>query len=309
MAVLPLEKHFRTYPHFLVKKFGFPVYRVSVDTGFTCPNRDGTLGTTGCIYCNNASFSPSYQNRLIPIEIQIAKTIEKHQSLSSKFIVYFQSYSNTYDKVEKLRNLYNAALSFDGCVGLAIGTRSDCVDEEKLDLLEDMAQKTFITVEYGLQSPYAQSLIWMKRGHDYDSFVRAVERTALRNISICVHIILGIPGETRDMMLKTASEISMLPVQFLKIHQLQIIWNTPLALLYEENPFPLWNIDDYSDFICDFLEELREDIVVQRLYSISRPGLLIAPQWGLKRQEIDRVLHERIRTRKVIQGKNRRAEI
>jgi radical SAM protein (TIGR01212 family) len=208
-----------------------------------------------------------------------------------------------------LRTLYEQAISFENCVGISIGTRSDCVDDEKLTLLEELAARTSVTLEYGLQSPHLKSLLWMRRGHDYDSFVRAVEETARRRILTGAHIILGIPGETREMMRETAVLISGLPIRFLKIHQLQVIRGTPLSNLYEKNPFPLWDLDEYADFICEFIEELRQDMVIQRLYSTSRPDLLIGPVWGGIRRDVDRILHERIRSRHVIQGRRRKEAI
>lgn len=304
MTQEPLERFYRTYPYFLRHHFGFPVYRVSINAGFTCPNRDGTLGTTGCIYCNNESFSPPGALSEDSLETRIEKGLRRFRR--EKFIVYFQSYSNTYGTLNTLRNLYERALSFPGCVGLSIGTRPDCVDSEKLAFLESLAGRTFLTVEYGLQSPHEASLRWMKRGHGFDTFAQAVVDTAGRGILVCVHIILGIPGETLEMMRETARVISELPIDLLKIHQLQVIKGTVMAQMYEGNPFPLWNIDEYADFLCDFLEELREDMVVQRLYSLARPGLLMGPDWGKSSREIDRFLHSRIMKRKVVQGSRRK---
>lgn len=300
MMITPLEAHFRTYTAFLRHHFGAPLFRVSIDAGFSCPNRDGTLGREGCIYCNNKSFSPQRAESTIPALIE--KELEKRRRAGSEFIVYFQSFTNTHADLRTLRRRFEEALSVKGCAGLAIGTRPDCVDEEKLAYLEELAGRYFITIEYGLQSPYLQSLEWMKRGHDFECFRDAVRLTRGRKIFIGAHIILGIPGETHEMMLNTACEVSRLPIDFLKIHQLQVVRDTPLAAQFELQPFALWRLDEYADFLCDFIEMLRSDMVVQRLYSYSRSDLLIGPVWG-SRQEIDRVIHGRLRSRGVIQGR------
>jgi uncharacterized protein len=309
-----LECYFRTYATFLKKCFGEPVFRISVNAGFSCPNRDGTVGFDGCIYCNNESFSPTLSRRHGDVSAQLSEALVKRRrkkgsGKSPRFIVYFQPYTNTHCPVEILDKLCRDALSVEGCAGLAIGTRPDAVDEEKIALLAELARDTHITIEYGLQSIHEESLRWMNRGHTYQAFIDAVKMCSGKNIHIGSHIILGIPGETREMMLETARELSSLPIDFLKIHQLQIIRNTPLEGIYRENPFPLWNLDHYADFLCDFIEELREDLIIQRLYSLSRSDLLIGPQWGRSKNEIEEFLQGRIRAKNIRQGKRRREMI
>ncbi len=302
MSLPPMEHHYRTYSHFLQSHFGAPVSRICVDAGFLCPNRTSRDGG-GCIYCNNASFSSKNCNPLLPVKEQISEAITGRRHSPARFITYFQSYSNTCGPVEKLQALYHEALSMEGCVGIAIGTRPDCIDDDVLCMLERLGKTHFITIEYGLQSPYERSLRWMKRGHDFGCFVDAVLRTARRGLYVGTHLILGIPGESRQMMLDTASKVSSLPVHFLKLHQLQIIKNTELAIVYSQAPFPLWEMDEYADFLCDFIEKLRHDIVIQRLYSLCRPGLLIGPDWKRNGHEIDHHLQSRIRERQVQQGR------
>lgn len=298
-----MERFYRTYSHFIQSRFGAPVSRISVDAGFLCPHRAGRDGG-GCIYCNNESFSSINFNSHLPVKEQIAGAVARRKKPPARFITYFQSYTNTFAPVEKLEVLYNEALAVDGCVGIAVGTRPDCIDDNVLSLLERLGRSHFITVEYGLQSPYDESLRWMNRGHDFGCFVDAVCRTAERGLFIGAHVILGIPGESRQMMLDSAYKVSALPIHILKLHQLQIVKNTELALQFSCNPFTLWEINDYADFLCDFIERLRGDIVIQRLYSLCRQDLLIAPDWKLNGHEIDHILERRIRERDVKQGRH-----
>ncbi len=289
---------------YLRKRFGTVVYKVNVDAGFTCPNRDGTLGVTGCIYCNNESFRPSECKTEIPIREQIRNGI-KYLSMryrANKFLVYFQPYTNTYAPVGELERMYREALSVPSVLGLAIGTRPDCVDKQKIGLLSELARDSFILVEYGLQSIYDKSLRYIRRGHDYRTFLDAVDQTKGKGIHIGAHIIAGFPTETRDEMLAMADELSTLPIGFLKIHQLQVVKNTPLALHYLEKPFPMFGYDEYLDFLVDFIERLSPDIVLQRLFALSPDDILIAPQWGRTRQEILRDIHERFIGRGALQG-------
>lgn len=298
----PLEAYYRTYGSFIKRIFSQKVQRISIDAGFSCPNRDGKCGYTGCIYCNNESFRPSYSSNSLSLSAQIRKAADKLKP-GTKYIVYFQSFSNTYSDTDTLNEKYTTVLKDENCVGLAIGTRPDCIDDEKLALISNLAKNTFITIEYGMQSPYSESLNWMKRGHDFDCFCKAVEKTCRRNIFICAHIILGIPGETREMMIETARKISLLPVDLLKIHQLQVIKGTMLEKLFKETRFPIWELDEYADFLCSFIEELREDIVIQRMYSQARNDLLVAPDWKKNKWEIDGIIKERLKNRKVVQGR------
>ncbi len=293
-------------PH-LKQKFGTTVYKVNVDAGFTCPNRDGTLGVTGCIYCNNDSFRPSKCKPEMPLAEQIRNGIH-YLSLrykARKFLVYFQPFTNTYAPVAELERIYREALSEPSVVGLAIGTRPDCVDKEKIELLQALARDYFILVEYGLQSIYDKSLRYICRGHDYRTFTDAVHMTKDRGIHIGAHIIVGFPTETREETLAMADELSCLPVEFLKIHQLQIIKDTPLAKAYLDEPFPVFGYGEYLDFLVDFIERLAPEVILQRLFATSPDDILVAPSWGRTRQEIIRDIEKRFAERNAVQGSKR----
>lgn len=287
------------------KRYGATVYKVNVDAGFTCPNRDGTVGTSGCIYCNNDSFRPNPCRPTLSVTEQIRNGISyvRKRYKTEKFLVYFQPYTNTYAPVDELKHLYLEALSDPAVIGLAIGTRPDTVDEEKIALLESLAQKYFILIEYGMQSMYDKSLEYINRGHDYKTFLGALDLTRDRGIFIGTHIIVGFPTETKEETLAMADELSHLPIEFLKIHQLQVVKDTPLELMYKENPFHVFEYEEYLDFVADFIEMLSPEIVLQRLFATAPDSILIAPQWGKSRQEILRDMEKRFEVREILQGK------
>jgi len=284
--------------------FGQPVYKVNVDAGFTCPNRDGSIATGGCIYCNNDSFRPSACSSTASVREQIDRGIPYLQSRyhAEKFLVYFQPYTNTYAAVGILERLFREALDHPGVVGLAIGTRPDCVDEEKISLLEDLAKDSFILVEYGLQSVYDRTLEFINRGHDFAAFRHALAMTQGRGIRVGAHIILGFPTETREDMLAMADTLSRLPVEFLKIHQLQVVRDTALADIYALKPFPTFGYDEYLSLLADFLERLRPEIVLQRLFAAAPDDILVAPVWDKTRSEFLNDLDAVLEARGVIQG-------
>ncbi len=286
------------------KRFGTTVYKVNVDAGFTCPNRDGTLGFSGCIYCNNDSFRPSSCSPALSVAEQVRKGIDhtRRRFRAEKFIVYFQPYTNTYAPVDVLEPLYREALSAPDVLGLAIGTRPDAVDAEKIALLEHLATDRFILVEYGLQSIYDQSLEFIRRGHDYATFLRALDMTRGRGIHIGAHLIAGFPTESRHQMLAAAEEVSNLPIDFLKLHQLQIIRDTPLAEMYRTEPFPVFAYEEYLDFTADFIAHTAPHIVFQRLFATAPDDILIAPQWGRNRHQILNDIEKNLDARGVIQG-------
>ncbi len=294
-----------SFGYYVRERFGTSVHKVNVDAGFTCPNRDGTLGVSGCIYCNNDSFRPSSCRPTLSVREQIQNGISylRKRYRAERFIVYFQPYTNTYAPVEELERLYAEAIKETSVVGLAIGTRPDCIDREKLDLLESMASRHFILVEYGLQSIYDKSLDFINRGHDYRAFLNALDMTAGRGIEIGAHVIVGFPTETAEEMLSMADEISTLPIGFLKIHQLQVVKDTPLAGMYMERPFHVFGYEEYLDFVVDFIERLSPDIVLQRLFATAPDDILIAPRWGRSRQEILRDIEQRFALRDTRQGK------
>ncbi len=299
-----MSPRYNAFGPYLKRKFGTVVYKVNVDAGFTCPNRDGTLGATGCIYCNNDSFRPSECRTEVPIIEQIRKGINylSRRYGANKFLVYFQPFTNTYAPAAELERIYREALSVPSVIGLAIGTRPDCVDEEKIELLRELAKEHFVLLEYGLQSIYDKSLRFILRGHDYKAFLDAINLTRGKGIHIGAHVIVGLPTETRDEMLAMADELSTLPLGFLKVHQLQVVKDTLLAGQYLEKPFPTFEYDDYLNFLVNFIERLSPEIVLQRLFALSPDKILIAPRWGKTRQEILRDIKEMFIRREAQQG-------
>ncbi len=300
-------RRYNAFGQYMKRLYRTPVYKVNVDAGFTCPNRDGTVATGGCIYCNNDSFRPSACTSTASLREQINKGIPYLRSRygAEKFIVYFQPYTNTYASVEVLDRLYREALDNPGVVGLAIGTRPDCVDEEKIALLETLGREHFVLVEYGLQSVYDATLTFINRGHDYACFKHALAMTVNRGIHVGAHLILGFPTETMEEMLAMADELSRLPIEFLKIHQLQVVKGTALADLYAEKPFATFGYHEYIEMLADFLERLSPDIVLQRLFAAAPDDILIAPLWNKTRSQLLRDLDTLMEQRGSYQGKAR----
>ena len=304
-----MMRRFNSFGRFAREKFGGRrLQKVNIDAGFTCPNRDGTLGVGGCVYCNNDSFRPGGCRPALPVAAQVENGISYlgRRYKAGQFLAYFQPFTNTYAPVEELEKLYLEALAHPLVAGLAIGTRPDCVDERKIALLERLAKSHFILVEYGLQSIYEKSLRFIERGHGFDAFLKAVDMTAGRGIHMGAHLIAGIPTETRDETLFMAERISeILPVGFLKLHQLQVVRHTKLARLYAERPFRVFGYEEYIDFAVDFIERLRPDIVVQRLFATAPRELLIAPEWDADRHRILRDIEDRLTRRETFQGRLR----
>lgn len=303
-----MNRRYNSFGACMKKLFGSKVYKVSVDAGFTCPNRDGTIGTSGCIFCNNDAFRPDSCKPVLSVSEQIKDGVKyiKKRYKADKVLVYFQPYTNTYASVDALERLYAEALANPGVIGLAIGTRPDAVDEEKIALLESLAEKYFVLIEYGMQSMYDGTLEFINRGHDYKTFLRALAITKNRGIWIGAHIILGFPTETREETLAMADELSHLPVDFLKIHHLQVIENTPLAVLYRETPFHVFGYDEYVDFVTGFIERVAPRIVLQRLFSAAPDNMLIAPQWERNSQETLRDIEKMLVSKGTWQGKHQR---
>lgn len=299
--------YYNDFSSFLRDCLGCKVQKITLDGGFTCPNRDGTLGRGGCTYCNNQTFSPAFCHRNRPIVEQMCEGIKffAHKYPHMKYIAYFQAYTNTYASIDRLKALYEEALSVDGTVGIAIGTRPDCISDELLDYLSELSKRTFLIVEYGIESTYDATLRRINRGHDYATAIDAVEHTAARGIRVGAHFILGLPGESRTMLVEQAAVISRLPLTTLKLHQLQLIRGTRMAQEYEEVPqdFSLFSLDDYVETVVDFVERLRPDIVLERFASSSPKELLIAPDWGIKNYELVEKVKRRMRERDTWQGK------
>ena len=278
------DLRFNSYGSYLRRRFGCRVSKVNVDGGFTCPNRDGAKGTGGCIYCDNRSFSPDGIRGSIPIEEQMAAGMAYHRRRlkSEKFLVYFQKYSNTYAPVEKLRDLYYRALAHPDVVGISVGTRPDCLGEDALALLEEIARERYVCLELGLQFMDDRILERINRGHGVAEYRSALERAAGRGFEICTHLIHGFPGQTREDFLRTAEIISALPVDSLKIHQLHAVAGTPLAEMYARGEFIPLEHRDYVAAVCDFLEQIPPRITIQRLYGSAPLSIRVAPFWGLK---------------------------
>lgn len=300
-----MDRRYNSYNTFLREKFGCRVHKVSVDVGFTCPNRDGTVATGGCVYCNNDSFVPPYARLRVSLDDQINNGMRysKRRFRAEKFIIYFQAYTNTYDKIERLERLYREALEHNDVVGLAVGTRSDCVDEEKIKLFENLSKDWFVTLEYGIESIYDRTLEFMNRGHNYQSVIDAIQITKGRGIHTGAHIIVGFPGETQDEMLSMADEVSELDVDFLKVHNLHIVKNTPLARMYARDPFNLFTYEEYLHFISRFIERLSPKIVLERLFTDSPQDLLVAPVWNKTDGEILSGIKAELQRRDAYQGK------
>ena len=299
--------YYNDFSSFLRDCLGCKVQKITLDGGFTCPNRDGTLGRGGCTYCNNQTFSPAFchRNRLIVEQMCEGIKFFAHKYPHMKYIAYFQAYTNTYASIDRLKALYEEALSVDGTMGIAIGTRPDCISDELLDYLSELSKRTFLIVEYGIESTYDATLRRINRGHDYATAIDAVERTAARGIRVGAHFILGLPGESHTMLVEQAAVISRLPLTTLKLHQLQLIRGTRMAQEYEEVPqdFSLFSLDDYVETVVDFVERLRPGIVLERFASSSPKELLIAPDWGIKNYELVEKVKRRMRERDTWQGK------
>ncbi len=298
-------KRYNSFNTYLKRLYGQRVQKVTVDAGFTCPNRDGSVAFGGCTYCNNDSFNPGYNDVSKSITEQIGEGTEFliRRYKVDKFIVYFQPYSNTYAPLDKLKRLYEEALSVPGVIGLTIGTRPDCVDEEKIKYLASLANDFDITIEYGLESIYDDSLEKINRGHNYHSYLQALEMTRNRGIKICTHIILGFPWEGDEQWMHEADVLSSLPFNFLKIHQLHIVDKTVMAHQYIKNPFKLLTLSEYVETVVSFLERLNPDKIIQRLAGEAPPHILIAPKWGKRIPELLKYIDGEFEKRDSWQGK------
>ncbi len=309
MVDFPEGKRYNTASGRYQRIYGERLQKLVIDAGFTCPNRDGTVGYGGCSYCDNAAFHPGYSIPGKSLLQQIDEGIEFHHRRYPKvnhYLAYFQSYSNTYAPLEKLKTLYGEALSHPSVVGLVIGTRPDCVDEEKLDYLASLAREKVIVVEYGIESCYDKTLLRINRGHDFETARKAVEMTAERGIDVGAHFILGLPGENREMLLDQCSVISSLPLTSVKFHQLQIVKGTRMEKEYDKNPgeFLRLSLNDYLDLVTDILERLRPDLCIERVAGEVPPRFVRETPWGLIRNDgILKLLDQRLEERDTFQGR------
>ncbi|MBT4483409.1 MAG: TIGR01212 family radical SAM protein [Candidatus Latescibacteria bacterium] len=289
---------------FYRSRFGCRVQKITVDAGLTCPNRDGTAGTGGCIYCNTrGSGTGASANTSITEQLESAKAFLRQRYKAKTFIAYFQSFSNTYAPVEKLRRLYEEALAVEDIVGLAIGTRPDCIDDAVLDLLAEIHKRTYLSVEYGLQSIHDRTLKLINRGHDARSFLDTVSLTRKRGMDVVVHVILGLPGENKSDMLETARALGESDIQGVKIHLLYVIRGSQLHRMYESGSYRCLTRNEYVDIVCEFLAHLPPHVIIHRLTGDPHRDELVAPQWSLEKETNLRAIRDTLKERDLWQGK------
>ncbi len=292
MEVFPWghNRRFNSYSEYFKRTLGERIQKVTIDAGFTCPNRDGSKGIGGCTYCNNDAFNPSYCQPEKSVKQQIEEGIEFHINRyrrAKNYLAYFQAYSNTYAPLEHLKKIYSEALAIPGVIGLVIGTRPDCIDDEKLAYFQELSEKYYIILEYGIESCNNETLKRINRGHSFEEAVEALEKTKKYGLKTGAHFIFGLPGESKEFMLSEAKIISSLPIDTVKFHQLQIIKGTAMEKEYKENPenFTFFELPEYIDFFIQFLERLNPHIVVERFAGEVPPRFLAGPGWGLIRND------------------------
>ena len=298
------KPHYNDYGTWIRSRFPFRVQKISVDAGFTCPNRDGRISTGGCIFCDNRTFNPSYcdKRQSIRQQLQEGKRFFSRKYPDMKYLAYFQAFTNTYAPLSELKSLYEEALEVEDIVGIVIGTRPDCMTDDLLDYLSEINRHTFLIVEYGIESANDTTLRHINRGHSFEQSRQTIERTSQRGILTGGHIILGLPGEDAEESIRQAPLISSLKLDILKIHQMQIIRGTQLEKEYTEKPFHVYSIDEYIKLIANYIQYLRKDLVLERFVSQSPQELLIAPQWGLKNHEFTNLLQNYLKQHDIYQG-------
>jgi radical SAM protein (TIGR01212 family) len=299
------RRRYRAFADFLRRRFGTRVWRVTLDGGFTCPNVDGTVAKGGCVFCDNRSFSPNRRLPRASIAAQLERGIEAltRRYGAERFLAYFQAATNTYAPLDRLRGLYDEACAHPQVVGLAIGTRPDCVPDDVLDLIESYAPSKYVCLELGLQTMHDRSLDWMNRGHHLDAFLDAVQRCRGRAFDVCVHLILGLPGESREDMLATIELVAQLPVQAVKIHNLHVVKDTPLEAMHRAGAARMLEREAYVSLVCEAIERLPDSIVLQRLSGDAPPDYLVAPAWCLDKQSLLRAIDAELERRDSWQGK------
>lgn len=298
---------YNEYGTWLKQQFPYKVQKISLNAGFTCPNRDGSVGVGGCTYCNNQTFNPAYcqTEKSVTQQLEEGKQFFRKKYPEMKYLAYFQAYTNTYGQVEDVIAKYEEALRVPEVVGLVIGTRPDCMPDALLDYLEELNRRTFLVVEYGIESVFDETLVRINRGHNHASTVSAVHQTASRGIITGGHVILGLPGESKEKLMEEAKILSELPLTTLKLHQLQLIKGTRMADEYFANPsdFHLFTADEYIDLVIDFIERLNPSIILERFVSQSPASLLAVEGWGLKNYEFVDKVRKRIEERDAFQGR------
>ena len=284
------ERRFNSYAAYFRRVFGHRMQKVTINAGFTCPNRDGKISTGGCTFCDNAAFTPSYCDSTKSITQQIDEGIEFHRKryrTAQQYLAYFQSFSNTYAPIERLCECYDEALAHPDIAGIVVGTRPDCVDEQKLDYFAELAAKKYVAIEYGVESCYDQTLKRINRGHDFATAERAIAMTAERGIHCGAHFILGLPGESDEMLIEQVEKINSLPLTTIKFHQLQLFKDTPMAREYDLHPeeFRFWTVEEYIELFVEIVRRLRPDIVIERFAGEAPPRYHHLEGWGLVRNE------------------------
>jgi radical SAM protein (TIGR01212 family) len=301
------NKRYNDFSTHFGSKFDGRVQKISINAGFTCPNRDGTRGVGGCTYCNNKTFQPSYcdLNNILKVQLEEGIAFFSRKYTAMQYLAYFQSYTNTYAPVSMLSELYSEALRYPGVIGLVIATRPDCLSDEVLDLLGELSQKYYVMVELGIETVENQTLERINRGHTWEESVRALNETAHRSIHNCAHLILGLPGENHEDFMKQARVISSLPVEIIKLHQLQIHTGTAMAHEYAQFPdrFHPFSVGEYIELVVDYLENLNPAIIVERFVSSAPENMVIAPRWGLKNYEFVAKVEKRLHERDTWQGR------
>ncbi len=297
LCYFPVGRYFR-------QQFGEPVWKITIDAGAKCPNRDGTVGTGGCIFCNPASFSPSRRGGATPIPAQLQRGIDALQKRygARRFVAYFQPGTNTYAPVDRLAEYWKQAIGRPEIAGLIVGTRPDCVPDPVLDLMASFTRKTWFQLELGLQTIHQPGLRWLNRGHDYACFLDAMTRCRQRGLRVGVHIILGLPGESPHHMWATAAELARLRVDAVKLHNLHVVRGTPLAGLWERGRVPLPDLHTYSTYVVNFLERLPPDCAIDRLSGDAPAEYLLAPRWCADKQLVRRTVEAEFRRRNTRQG-------
>ncbi len=300
-----VEKRYNQYSRHLQETFNCKVYKVTIDAGFSCPNRDGEISKNGCIFCDSGgSFSQAHSS-LLPVEKQLEESISrlKERFGAEKFISYFQAFSNTYAPVETLKSLYDRSLSHPDVVGLSIGTRPDCVDEEKIRLISSYTKDYLVWAEYGLQTVHNRTLELINRGHEFEDFVKAVEITKNRGIKICAHVIIGLPGETRQDMLQTAKILAEMGIDGVKLHLLCVLKDTELEKMYNQGRVQLLSMGEYVEVVCDFLEQLPPSTTIHRIAGNGLKKILVAPQWLCEKFKVLNMIDRELEKRVSCQGK------
>ncbi len=301
-----MEQLYNDFGGWLRRTFPFRVQKISIDAGFSCPNRDGRISFGGCTYCDNRTFNPAYCNcaKSITEQLEEGKAFFSRKYPEMKYLAYFQAYTNTYAPTEQLDKMYEEALRVDDVVGIVVGTRPDCVSTELLDYFKELKNKCFLLIEYGIETANDETLKKINRGHTFECSRRAVEETHAQGILTGGHIIIGLPGEDAEESIGQARTISDLPLDILKIHQLQIIKDTRMAREYMEHPFHLYDVNEYIDVITRYVSRLRKSLVLERFVSQSPAELLIAPKWGLKNYEFTNLLLKHFKEVGAFQGKD-----